>query len=647
MAKPWFSSRKLQGFSCIIAFCFVQAAFVWTEDTAAQPEADTARKKPTILIPILARNKAHSLPYFFGYLETLNYPKDRISLWIRADHSIDNTIPMLKEWVEATQHLYHHVDFQFSETPKVFALEKGPHDWPPARFNHLISLREGALNAARRQWADYLLAIDVDNFLWEPNALDILMRANKTVIAPMLESTTYYSNFWGGISEKGYYKRTKEYVKIVKRNVTGCFQVPMVHSTYLIDLRHKATDDLTYKPLPDFKLDLDDMLTFAHSARAAGVPFHILNTDHFGAMLVPPETHHPLKEELEQMVHTRLETMLEDDSPMAVSKYITLPLERAPDKMGFDQIYMINLERRIERRKRMMASLALLRIEAKIWKAVDGKNLSPDMLREMGIDMLPGYADPYWGRVLTKGEIGCFLSHYYIWQDMVARNLSRVIVFEDDIRFGGRFRPRMASIMAEVAARKLEWDLIYVGRKILHMKEEEYLPGSSQLVKPSYSYWTLSYMLSLEGAKKLLAQKPLGKMVPVDEYLPIMFDKHPEEEWAAQFEPRDLRAFSVDPLLVAPTHYTGEENYISDTETSSIWEELEKGKKDAGKPSARRQNETSSGEETGETMVPAAKGKNTSQDQRKDTPSTVNQIKQEGESSVRESGQKHSVREEL
>ena len=36
---------------------------------------------PTVLIPILARNKEHTLATFFGCLERLQYPKDRISLW--------------------------------------------------------------------------------------------------------------------------------------------------------------------------------------------------------------------------------------------------------------------------------------------------------------------------------------------------------------------------------------------------------------------------------------------------------------------------------------------------------------------------------------------------------------------------------------
>lgn len=38
-------------------------------------------KKPSILVGILARNKAHTLPYTLSYLENLDYPKDRIALW--------------------------------------------------------------------------------------------------------------------------------------------------------------------------------------------------------------------------------------------------------------------------------------------------------------------------------------------------------------------------------------------------------------------------------------------------------------------------------------------------------------------------------------------------------------------------------------
>ena len=109
----------------------------------------------------------------------------------------------------------------------------------------------------------------------------------------------------------------------------------------------------------------------------------------------------------------------------------------------------------------------------------------------------------------------------------------------------------------------------YLGRKRLQ-NDEEWVEGSKSLVHVSYSYWTLGYLLTLKGAQKLLEQNPLRNLIPVDEYLPILFDKHPEETWKNHFPKRDLVAYSVAPLLLYPTHYTGETGYISDTENSQI-----------------------------------------------------------------------------
>lgn len=39
-------------------------------------------KLPTVVFAILARNKAHTLPYFLTLLSNLNYPKNRIALWL-------------------------------------------------------------------------------------------------------------------------------------------------------------------------------------------------------------------------------------------------------------------------------------------------------------------------------------------------------------------------------------------------------------------------------------------------------------------------------------------------------------------------------------------------------------------------------------
>ena len=66
----------------------------------------------------------------------------------------------------------------------------------------------------------------------------------------------------------------------------------------------------------------------------------------------------------------------------------------------------------------------------------------------------------------------------------------------------------------------------YIGRKRFHSKPVQMVPGAELLAWADYTYWTLGYAISLSGARKLLSAKPLEKMVAVDEFLPIMFNKH-------------------------------------------------------------------------------------------------------------------------
>lgn len=71
-----------------IVLCF--NTLLWTRGAAADVANERATKTPTVLIVTLIRNKAHVLPYFFSYLEQLDYPKDRITLWLvfEADWTI-------------------------------------------------------------------------------------------------------------------------------------------------------------------------------------------------------------------------------------------------------------------------------------------------------------------------------------------------------------------------------------------------------------------------------------------------------------------------------------------------------------------------------------------------------------------------------
>lgn len=70
---------------------------------------------------------------------------------------------------------------------------------------------------------------------------------------------------------QGYYRQTPEYIPIRKWKRQGCFAVPMVHSTYLLDLRRRGSRALAFHPPhPHYPHHVDDIMAFAFSAQQAG-----------------------------------------------------------------------------------------------------------------------------------------------------------------------------------------------------------------------------------------------------------------------------------------------------------------------------------------------------------------------------------------
>uniref|UniRef100_A0A3B5QJV2 Cerebral endothelial cell adhesion molecule n=1 Tax=Xiphophorus maculatus TaxID=8083 RepID=A0A3B5QJV2_XIPMA len=531
---------------------FVEEKF--PEESGMQP--------PTVVIAIIARNAAHSLPYYLGALERLNYPKDRISVWWVAatDHNSDNTTAILREWLTVMQRFYHYVEWRPMDQPTSYAGEFGPKHWPNSRYEYVMKLKQAALNFARKRWADYILYADTDNILTNPETLNLMIAENKSVIAPMLDSPGAYSNFWCGITPQGYYRRTAEYFPTRYRHRHGCYPVPMVHSTLLLDLRKEGMKKLAfYPPHEDYSWPYDDIIVFAFSCRAAEVQMYVCNKERYGYLNVPGKPHFTLEDDCLNFVHVHLESLSKKPSTRLLSDKSLVCL----------QIYLINLRRRPDRRDRMLYSLNELEVDVKVVDAIDGNALNSSDIKFLGVDLLPGYYDPFSGRTLTKGEVGCFLSHYYIWKEV--RELA--LIFEDDVRFEANFKRRVLRLMEEVEQVELDWDLIYLGRKQVNPGKEAAVENVRNLVVADYSYWTLSYAISQQGAQKLLNAEPLSKMLPVDEFLPIMYDKHPNEDYKSHFPNRNLQAFSTRPLLVQPCQYAGDPEWVSDTETSTLWDD--------------------------------------------------------------------------
>lgn len=65
----------------LLLMCVIVCSFYVTQLIASNVDSNETEKYPTFVIVTLFRNKAHTLPYFFTYLEQLDYPKERITLW--------------------------------------------------------------------------------------------------------------------------------------------------------------------------------------------------------------------------------------------------------------------------------------------------------------------------------------------------------------------------------------------------------------------------------------------------------------------------------------------------------------------------------------------------------------------------------------
>ena len=80
----------------------------------------------------------------------------------------------------------------------------------------------------------------------------------------------------------------------------------------------------------------------------------------------------------------------------------------------------------------------------------------------------------------------------------------------EHFRFEAFFIPKLEYLMEELQSKLDQWDLVYIGRKILHNSEEDWVGDSEQLVYVDHTYWTLGYIISRSGMEKLLSADPLS-----------------------------------------------------------------------------------------------------------------------------------------
>ena len=171
--------------------------------------------------------------------------------------------------------------------------------------------------------------------------------------------------------------------------------------------------------------------------------------------------------------------------------------------------FVINLASRKDRIQKFEENNADY-ISYDVLRAVDGYQVSYDELNRMGFDVNHKWIDPILQTPLTKGEVGCFLSHWKAWKQCIKAN-EPCLILEDDAVITDKF-----SYDDLYKLRREGYNFVYLGWKEM----EKSIPINEKYVKPVYPYWGLAYMITPESAKILTQGHIIRNIIPVDEYLP-------------------------------------------------------------------------------------------------------------------------------
>ncbi len=200
---------------------------------------------------------------------------------------------------------------------------------------------------------------------------------------------------------------------------------------------------------------------------------------------------------------------------------------------GRPRIFVINLARSPDRRRFIGDGLGRLGLDHEFFPATDGAALTEDdlanydrkaRLEAFGCDLLPN-------------ELGCYLSHYRIYQKIIAENIPRALILEDDVEVSDDL-PEILEALADAPA---DWELVRLsglrarkGRKLADLA-----PGYSVVRLLDVASGAQAYLLNRQGAEKLAAY---GKKIV--RQVDVMLDRY----WD-----NGLRIMAVQPYPVQPS----------------------------------------------------------------------------------------------
>ncbi|XP_069040125.1 procollagen-lysine,2-oxoglutarate 5-dioxygenase 1 isoform X1 [Lepisosteus oculatus] len=221
---------------------------------------------PMVLVGIFIQQPTPFVTVFFERLLNLQYPKDRLKLFI-YNHEPHHE-KQVKSFLENHGTEYRAV--------KVIGPEEELDSAAP---------RNLGIDVCRQDTdCEYYFSVDVEVVVKNANTLKILIEQNKPIITPLMtRHGKLWSNFWGALSAEGYYARSEDYVDIVQGRRVGVWNVPYISSIYLIKGSVLKSELLAKDLFSSPHLDPD--MAFCHNVRNQGGFMYVTNRQEFGHIL--------------------------------------------------------------------------------------------------------------------------------------------------------------------------------------------------------------------------------------------------------------------------------------------------------------------------------------------------------------------------
>jgi GR25 family glycosyltransferase involved in LPS biosynthesis len=192
----------------------------------------------------------------------------------------------------------------------------------------------------------------------------------------------------------------------------------------------------------------------------------------------------------------------------------------------FTKIYYINLDRRIDRNDHILEQLEKINYEGNVERisAVDAKKLNYDsipksLITEKGVNDALN-KNQRLGVPLTKGAIGCALSHKIVFEKILYGDDEYVLIIEDDIKFDNNFNEKLKNIFSKVP----DFDVLYLGYSLKkNISTNEVISNLFNYVPDGTVHGTFGYIINKKAASKMIDVFPIT--LQVDTEISTVFPK--------------------------------------------------------------------------------------------------------------------------